>query len=465
MFTLNVLLFNIESEIDLNTLSSEFFLGFYEHVHGSYVRTLYVHTMKTTPVTFKVISLDDNFSYMGTTSYHNPHNVTIPASYEVLDHTYSWRRKGLKISSVDSEPISVIAWSYRTQSDFMSYLVLPCHKQPTTQYTYYVVSTLGWSDQTSQFMIIGCLDNSNVTIIPNNDITVPSDPQDSAAGNTVVSAGHSFNFILHSLQTFFVFKPNVDLTGTKIISDSPLTIISGHEAARVPAGTNDADPIVTQLTPTITWGKTFLLPPHMGRSNGQSYKVIATNNKTNAIKTCGTNYNAENIKFDEDNTNWFYTTNNVYCSIISDQPIYVAQIGVSTQYAGGNFGDPSLNTVPPIEQYEHSIQFSVLLSSDTSYYSVVVPNDAYFNQSLLINNVLINPPWVLIYASNGSIYGYGYSTSFSGTNTITHPDPNGKLFVSIYGWTTYAGYSYVGGMKLNPMSIPRSNGNYFTSNI
>ena len=416
--------------------------------------------MKTTSVTFKVTSLDDNFSYMGNTSYHNPHNVTIPTSYEVVDNTYTSREKGLKVSSLNKEPISVIAWSYR-RSDFMSYLALPCYKQPTTQYTYYVVSTFG---QTSQFMIIGCLNNSNVTIIPNNDITVPSDPQDSSTVNIIVSAGHSFDFVLHSLQTFFVFKSYVDLTGTKIISDSPLTIISGHEAAQVPAGTSDADPIVTQLTPTITWGKTFLLPPHMGQNNGQSYKVIATNNKTNAVKTCGTNYTSEHIKFDENNTNWFYTTNNVYCSIISDQPIYVAQIGVSTRYASGNYGDPSLNTVPPREQYEHSTQFSALLSSGTSYYSVVVPNDAYFNQSLLINSNLINPSWVLIYASDGSIYGYGYSTSFSGINTIAHPNPNGTLFVSIYGWTTYAGYSYVGGMKLNPINIERINGNYFISN-
>ena len=456
--------FLIEPQNNLSTYSSEFFVGFHEHVHDSKKHTLYVYTMKTSPVTFKVTSLDNKFSYIGTTSYHNPDKVAVPASYEVLDHTYSWRRKGLKVYSLDTEPISVIARSYRSEADFMSYLALPCHKQPTTQYTYYVVSTFGWSDQTSQFMIIGCLNNSNVTIIPNNDITVPSDPQSTAAVNIIVSAGNSFNFVLHSLQTLFVSKPHVDLTGTKIISDSPLTIISGHEAARVPAGTFDADPIVTQLTPTITWGKTFLLPPHMGRSNGQSYKVIATNNETNAVKTCSTNYRSERIKFDENNTNWFYTTNNVYCSIISDQPIYVAQIGVSTQYAGCNFGDPSLNTVPPIEQYEHSTQFSSLLLIGTSYYSVVVPNDAYFNQSLLINGNLTNPPWVVIYGSGGSIYGYGYSTSFSGTNTVAHPNPNGKLFVSIYGWTTNAGYSYVGGMKLNPINIQRSYGNNFTCN-
>ena len=88
------------------------------------------------------------------------------------------------------------------------------------------------------------------------------------------------------------------------------------------------------------------------------------------------------------------------------------------------------------------------MSSSISYYTMVVPNDAYFNQTLLINNVLTNPPWVQIYTSDGSIYGYGYLTSLSGTNTIAHPNPNGKLFVSIYGWRKYSGHSYVGGIKL-----------------
>ena len=452
--------FIIETQTDFSTYSSEFVVGFYEHVHGSEERTLYVHTMKTTPITFKVTSLDDNFSYMGTTSYHNPHKVSIPANYEVLDNTYSWRRKGLKVYSLHSEPISVIVWSFRTQSGFMSYLALPCHKQPTTQYTYYVMSTLGRSDQTSQFMIIGCLDNSNVTIFPNNDITLPSNPQDSAAVNKIVSAGQPFNFVLHSLQTLFVFKAHVDLTGTKIISDSPLTIISGHEDAQTSAGTFDT--IVTQLTPTITWGKTFLLPSQMGQNNRQKYKVIGANKETYPIKTCYNNkYSIARFALDENNTYTFYTTNNENCSIISNEnPIYVAQIG-SGQSA--TFSGSSLITVPPIEQYVHSIQFSALMSSRTSYYSVVVPNNPYFNQSLLINNVLINPSWSLIYDYHHSISGYCYSTSFTGTYTIAHPNPNGTLFVSVYGWETTTGHSYVGGMKLKPINNKRSNGNYITS--
>ena len=54
----------IEPQIDLNTYSSEFFLGFYMANNESKECTLYVHTMKKSPVTFNVISLDDNFSYI-----------------------------------------------------------------------------------------------------------------------------------------------------------------------------------------------------------------------------------------------------------------------------------------------------------------------------------------------------------------------------------------------------------------
>ena len=71
---------------------------------------------------------------------------------------------------------------YWGSASYMSYLALPCHEQPSiTEYVYYVVSTYGWSNQNSQFMIIGCHGHSKVSIIPNNPITVPLNPQSSMA--------------------------------------------------------------------------------------------------------------------------------------------------------------------------------------------------------------------------------------------------------------------------------------------
>ena len=443
-----------QSASNISSYGSNFYLGFYEHVHTGITHKFYVHTKKTSTVSFSVSSLDGIFSYSGTTSYRDPAVVSIPSSYEVRDGTDTYRRKGLRVSSLETEPISVVAWSYRSSADYMSYLALPCHEQPTTTYTYYVVSTYGWSTQKSQFLIIGCTYNTSITITPTNSISVPLNPQVGNSPSITVPPGQSYNFTLNILETFFVSQSYVDLTGTQIVSNKPLTIISGHEAAQVPAGVLDADPIVTQLTPTITWGQRFLLAPHHSRANGQSYKILALNNETSAVQTCAFstgNPNVTNIVFDANNTQWIYTPQGSYCSIISSEPIYIAQIGVSSNYAQRSSGDPALYTVPPMEQYEHEIQFTSFPEAN-GYYSVVVPNDTYFNGTLMINGFLQNISFVSIYSSNGSVIGYGYSRAASGSTIVSHPHPQGRLFVSVYGWTTYGGYGYPGGMLLNPIN-------------
>ena len=427
-------------------------MGFYEHVHTAQTHQFYVHTYKTTPVSFSVTSLDGVFSYTGTCTHLNPAVVNIPFSYEVRGYEYSWRSKGLRISSLETEPISVIAWSYRSAADYMAYLAYPCHKQPTSEYIYYAVSSLGWSDQKSLFLVIGCHDNTNVTVIPKGTVILPTDTQDPNSGTITLEAGQNHNLILHSMQTLLIFIAYVDLTASKILSDQPLTIISGHEASRIPPDTHDADPIVTQVQPTIQWGRTFLLSPHSGRV-AQNYRIIAYRNNTIIVRNCGIN-TIDNSTLHEDQWLEFYTFGNMYCSIVSTNPIYVAQLGVSTAYNEGNYGDPSINTVAPVEQYINSIQYTTFTET-VSYFSVVIPNDEYYNGSIIFDGNLQNISdalWNIIYYSDGSIAGYGYSATTTGSHTITHPKPAGKVFVSIYGWTTYGGYSYDSGMFLNPIN-------------
>jgi hypothetical protein len=107
-----------------------------------------------------------------------------------------------------------------------------------------------------------------------------------------------------------------------------------------------------------------------------------------------------------------------------------------------------------MEQYDHS---AIITSySDVnfdSYYSVVIPNDEYYTGQLKINGYNQNITFIEIYNSSGSVIGYGYSSSFTGTSTIEHPLTDGRLFVSVYGWGYQVGYAYTGGMKLNPINI------------
>ena len=434
---------------NLSTFGNEFFVGFYEHVHTAYTHQFFVHTLKTSSVSFKVTSLDGGFSYSGTCTRNSPATVNIPFSYEVRGNTYSWRRKGLKITSLETEPISVITWSYRSAADYMAYLAYPCHKQPTKKYTYYAMSSNGWSNQKSLFLLVGCHDDTSVTINAKASIVVPVDAQDSGSGTKTISSGQNYTFTLHSMQTFLVYVSYADLTASKIISDQPLTVISGHEAAQVPANTYDADPTSTQILPTVQWGKTFLLAPHTGQI-AQSFRIIAYLDDTAVVRTCGTNSVTKN-SMNADTWIDFYTSGSTYCSIESSNPIYIAQLGVSDSYSGGNYGDPCINTVAPVSQFTNTIQYTTLTAA-YHYYSVVMPNDNYFTGKILYDGSSQTKSWTNIYYQNGSIAGYGYTSSTSGSHTLAHPNSNGKMFVSVFGWTRYGGYCYDSGMGLNPVN-------------
>ena len=149
-------------EFTFTTCDSEFYIGFYRHISVGQPNQFYIHTFKTTPVSFNVTSLDGMFSYIGTSTRLNPATVDIPVNYEVRGYDYSWRRKGLRISSLETEPISVIHRSHaQIVGDNMAYLAHPCHKQPTREYVYYAVSSLGSDDLRSQFLIVGCRDNTS----------------------------------------------------------------------------------------------------------------------------------------------------------------------------------------------------------------------------------------------------------------------------------------------------------------
>ena len=436
---------------DLSSYGSEFYLAFPRNVNGARNLTFTVHTLKTTEVRYSIESLDQGFSYSGTTTARNPDTIAVPLSYEVLTSGYSYQRLGLHITSLETEPISVVAWSESIYS-FVSYLGLPCHTQPTNEYVYYAVSSFGLNNFPGYFILVGCMNNTNVTIVPTHaNITMKGDPQLSISVIRTYRAGESNTFVIHAGQTIHAYQDYADISGTKIVSDAPLTVITGHTAAKVPASALGAEPIATQVPPTITWGKEFLLSPHHNRFNGQFYKIIAHRNGTNIQRRCGTSP-AVNATLSSGQVYQFNTSYTTYCSLISNKAIYVGHIGTNTLFNGGSYGDPTLNTVPPINQYIHSIEYTTFFPLYNGL-SIFVPNDQYNNNSLKINNKIYNITWSSdIHYPNGSIAGYVLSIGISGTNVITHPHPLGGLFLSVYGWNTYHGYAFSGGMGLNPIN-------------
>ena len=372
------------------------------------------------------------------------------------DSGYEYRNLGLHITSLPIQPITVIVigdTSGDTPQVQLTHIAHPYMEQLTNTYTYYGVSADVLSfDKFSQILIVSCRDNTIVTITPTQDISLPENPQLSDSIYLNISAGESHTVTLQELQSLLIGEADIDLSGTKIVSNHPLTVVGGHDCAQIPTDYGNCDPISTQIPPTVNWGNSFLLPPLTSRTNGQRYKIIASKKNTIAEIKCGTNVNEIVVLSNDGDIHQFDTNSSEYCSLLTSNPSYVAEYGFGLEYLSDGYGDPLLMTIPPLNQYIHSVTFSSFVTMPKNYFSILVPNDQYFNQTYLYNGFTLTPTWTTIYYPNGSIAGYGYSTQFSGTVTISHSNVNGSIFVTVYGFVYAGGYGYTAGMKLNPIN-------------
>ena len=418
---------------------------------------LKILTLNENPVTFNVSS-GNGFQYSGSTTLNNPVLVDIPASHEVHDYTYKYRNLGLIIESAHSEPIFVIGIIWLTymydEQPFSAFEVHPYIKQPADQFIYYGISFGENVHFHSQLLLVGCKDNTTITIIPSKNITLSMKLQEPTDETIIIQAGNSYAFSLHKLQTLILYN-SYDITGTKIISNKPLTVISGHSCTKVPTGFGVCDAITTQVPPTITWGKTFILPPLSDCTNGQRYKIIASENNTEINIHCNGNTLINTQFINEGKVYQFDTGHNEYCSVITNKPCYIAEAGFANAYLNENYGDPLMLTVPPLEQYPKSdVIITPIANSNENFYTIIIPDDHYTGSFLLNRSITCSISWISINYSNGSIAGYGYSAPLNGITTISSFKASGKFLVVAYGFTSYRGFGYTPNMEFNPINIP-----------
>ena len=446
----------------VSSRASAFNVAYLRQFSSSSRIDMIILTESVSQVEFSISSLNGSI-HNGTTRRDAPAIVTLLSTVQVRETTYYYRQLGLLVTSPPDKPISVVLVGW-TSGPRSAYLALPCIEQPVQEYVYYGVSAnSARSTAYSQVLLVGCRDNTTVTITPTHDVQLPDNPQSSTSSIINVAAGSSHTITLHSLQTLLIGAPNVDLSGTKIVSNYPLTVVSGHDCANIPSNLEDCDPISTQIPPTINWGTEYLLTPLNGRSNGQKFKVIASENNTNISYRC-TQSMSLSAADEGDERSFDITQSNQFCSCQCSKPCYLSEFAFSRDFKFSDDGDPILMTVPAISQYPHSVTFTTLPDMPNNFYSIAVPADSYYNGTVIINGSLTTLNWTLIRDTNGVITGYGYSTTANGSYTISHSHPNGRIYVSAYGFLSGGGYGYLTGTDLKPLLFVTFNSsNYFTT--
>ena len=414
-----------------------------------------------------VVESSEGVIASGTAMSISPDVVRIDDAFQVISSAFSERMKGVKVYASGENPIYILVIiKYNFFGNFqqvVGYGSFPIHRNTenndTDTYVYYAISTDYNGDPTatnqrSSILLIGNYENTSVSITPTQNISLPQDAQDDSS-QVEVAAGTTHTVTLHSLQTLG-FSNLLDLTGTKIVSDKPLTVITGHQCARVPSDIGFCEPTYVHLPPVFNWGQEFLLAPFAGRTANQQYKLVTSVNSTFVEYRCGTQATQRIEVVGAGNGHLLVIPNNSYCFLVSSYPIFVVQIAPG--FGTDNAGDTAIAAVAPISGHVSDTEFASIPSDFPDNFITVTVEAQHFDASeIQLDGNTLNCTWTDIYHTvNNDIVGRGctFLLSDNVTHNVSHLGENGTLSVVVYGWNTQFahGYAYLTNFNLQPLN-------------
>ena len=324
-----------------------------------------------------------------------------------------------------------------------TFTAFPTHQYAS--YTYFAMSTQDLDSGHPGFMeLVSTEDNTEVTITPKINLD----------GKFQCMAGEMCTFSLQKLESWFL-KNNRDLSGTKIISNKPLAVLSGHECAQVPESFGNCELLIEQIPPVATWGKSFLVGPLLKRNTGEIYKIVSSEKNTSVDVYCSSDEHvtAELVlegDFYEFNTN----SNDRTCSFRANKPVLVVLLAPSD--SGTDDDGAFMSVVPPVKQYVNSVSFTLLnadgRADSNRSVTITVPDSScstsecsvIVDDSSTIDIAAMAEP---IHCSPSEVCGHAVSVNLSaGAHILRMAQPDGRMGViasaahkDVYGHGTVAG--------------------------
>ena len=439
-----------------STYGTEFYLGFMRGIGGTGLTTLRVTigTSSDTSVTF-VVESSNGVIRMGTVTSDAPVVVTIPPQMQVTGSDFANREKGIHIYATgdDPDPLYVLGENFFRFVNHGAFSVYPCLPlgDDIEQYEYRVISSDVNIGLYSEFLLVGCEDDTIVTITPTQSISIPENAQMASTALTI-DPDMDHEITLGTMQTLLVLSFD-DLTGTKIISNRPLTVLSGNECANVPLSKSGCEPFTVQVPPIATWGRTFLLAPFAGRNGPHHFKAVSTNDDTDFVFVCGDDSLAQ------PGTSVLTFSSDTFCYLESSDPVFLTEMSFGGSFESPNSqGDPSIAIVSPIDQYVSAIEFLSLRTSEfpLNYISVTVAAEHYNPARIMFDGDVLDCDWQEIADDDGTVVGYGCDHAISSSaaapmkHTVSHLADGGLISVLVYGFNSFPaqGYAYLTGQLL-----------------
>ena len=395
-------------------------------------------TTESTPVYYHIEAPGIDFCRNGTIIPNTQNIVDLPVNLTGRSSTFrdSIRDKipkGIHIKT-SSDKVTVIGQS-NAQDTIDTFLAVPLRKLCLSEYVYYPFSVATQARADGSIAIVGTEDMTKVTI------NVLFKAKVSKNSKTGWKKHHcSGTYMINKLQTIYVSAYLKDLTGTKIVADKPLSVISGHECAFVPYGTWACDHLVEQVLPTALWGTKYYVAPLASRKS-YTLKIIAAQNDTILQLVC--NGTQRNFKVDEGKILQQVYNNQEHCAVYSNKKISVVQLSHGARE--DNAGDPMMTLIPAVNDFSNKIVSSTNHNITHPYYAQfinVIVMAKYFQPSQMylktssINKSLESYNWVPITVDN-TTEAYAAQVYLETTDEvfqITHFNTSALMSAIIYGF-------------------------------
>ena len=433
-------------------MKNHYYLGFfYNDKGGNRDISVVLTTTELQPVNYYLQIPSTGNRYSGTITANDSDVVNLPSSVQVS--SYSHQDYGIYLET-SSDKVTVIGRSY-TSHTTDTYLALPIIKlKSVTAYTYYAMSFYSPSYYSS-ILIVGAEDNTVLRLkfkLSNRRVYMYNDYY-------YVYSYREYSYTINRLQTFYIYPYSSydELSGTRIITNKPVSVFSGHRCSRVPYSNGNCGYLIEQIPPTMYLGKVHYVAPLATRRT-YTIKVLAVHDSTQIIIYCNGSL-SYSYSYDEQSHTYVTLDSQQYCAVHSNKAIMVAQ------FSGYDGEDPSMGLVSGSKNFASKFQFSIsgfryatnpLYS--LSFINVIVMAQYYQPDKIYLvtdrgRSSLNTQIWTPI-TVNGVAEAYATKILvLPGVVEIIHANPAALMTTLVYGIADRIGYIHPGGPLYNTVGM------------
>ena len=354
-----------------NLTGSKFYIGF---ISGSqYCTSIASFTTSEAELNYTVKAPVTGFYQSGMITANVQNRLYLPSS--LIPPSYRFKRdnggykEGIFLQTTGNK-ITVIG---RVQHPyyFDTFLVIPTIDMCLHNYTYFGVSNSRYSYNQDSIAIVGTANHTTV------NITLPSSTAGVIRINNSVSwssldAGTLYSYEIQRLQIVYIATVRNSLLGTKVTTNKPISLFSGHE--------HGGNQIAEQIPPTELWGTIHYFAP-LASTTSYAVNIIAAYDSTNIDIYCNNIINAVNSYTSNAGESVYITYyNQEFCGVYANKDVLVAQFSLRN-----SADDEMMITIPSTVHYTNSITSSVFeyVTYQYDHYINIVVLADYFQPEMI----------------------------------------------------------------------------------